>query len=127
MSRNAAIKTIIVTAIVLAAMAVYFFFSPEEWSFFPRCPVKMVTGYDCPSCGAQRALHAALHGDFPGALRYNLFLVVAIPFFVLALLASLMKNRLGRAISLHLLNLKAGIAYVALYCIWWVVRNIIGL
>ncbi len=108
-------------------MAVYFFFSPEEWGFFPRCPIKMLTGYDCPSCGAQRAVHAALHGDFAAALRYNLFLVVAIPFFLLALAASLMKNRLGRAISLNLLNIKAGIAYIALYCIWWVVRNILGL
>ena len=127
MTRRRTIITITVTATALAAAAVYFFNNPEQSNLFPRCPIKMLTGYDCPSCGAQRAIHAALHGNIADAIRYNLFLVVAVPFFLLALAASLLKNRVGRAISLHILTPRAGFAYIVLYIIWWITRNILSI
>lgn len=52
------------------------------------CPVKMVTGYPCPSCGSTRAIHLFFEGRFTDAMMLNplgiasLFLLV----FIVALL-----------------------------------------
>ena len=52
-------------AALLAVMAgvVYFTFDPAQEAYFPRCTFLTLTGYQCPGCGSQRALHALLHGD----------------------------------------------------------------
>ena len=35
------------------------------------CPIKLLTGFPCPACGATRALLALLHGDIQGYLHYH--------------------------------------------------------
>ena len=42
-----------------------------------RCPVKAVTGLDCPGCGGLRMLHDLLHGRLRLATHDNPFLLVA--------------------------------------------------
>ncbi|PTS91859.1 hypothetical protein DBR11_28290 [Pedobacter sp. HMWF019] len=37
-------------------------------NFFLPCPLKQLTGYDCPGCGFQRSLLALLKGDFKDSL-----------------------------------------------------------
>ena len=67
-------STIIAVAtilIVAAIIVVYYLFNPAQYSFFPRCPSKLITGYDCPGCGTQRAFHALLNGNIAEALHYN--------------------------------------------------------
>ncbi len=63
---------------------------------FPRCTVKTLTGLDCPGCGAQRAIHAMLHGHILEALRLNALFVVELPLLVLLLLTSLLPDRFHR-------------------------------
>lgn len=45
----------------------------------PRCMFKLITGYDCPGCGSQRALHAVLNGRFAEAWTANPFVFFAAP------------------------------------------------
>jgi hypothetical protein len=40
----------------------------------PTCPLKAVTGLDCPFCGGLRGTHDLLHGDVGAALNQNLLL-----------------------------------------------------
>jgi hypothetical protein len=40
----------------------------------PLCPLKALTGWDCPFCGGLRGTHDLLHGDVVGALDQNLLL-----------------------------------------------------
>ncbi|MDE5438231.1 DUF2752 domain-containing protein [Elizabethkingia meningoseptica] len=61
---------------------IFYRFNPETSGFFLPCPFKLLTGYDCPGCGSQRAVHALLHGDIQQALRYNPLFVIAIPYVV---------------------------------------------
>lgn len=118
---------LIIAAVLLAAAAIYFTFSPTDSIWFPRCSFKLLTGYNCPSCGAQRAFHAALHGHFTEAIRYNFFLLVGIPYLLAAVVASLGSGRISTWTSTHLLSSTMLWIYVALYCLWWILRNILGL
>ncbi len=41
------------------------------------CPVKLVTGYPCPSCGTTRSITALLHGDVVQAFMINPFGIIS--------------------------------------------------
>ena len=68
------------TGALLAAglLGVYFFLDPEQ-HFFPKCPFLWLSGWKCPGCGSQRAVHHLLHGDVTEALRVNFLFVLAYP------------------------------------------------
>ena len=121
----------IIPAVVVAAGIFYYVEDPAKSFLVPKCPMKMLTGYDCPSCGAQRAIHAFLHGRFLEALSYNLFFVVAIPFLLATAYAVVMVRRPEPSdFTLRLYDFVTSrytlYSYVAVYIIWWVVRNILG-
>ena len=68
-------------AVVAALFVVFLFYynvNPES-GLMPRCTFKLMTGYDCPGCGFQRALHALLHGRAAEAWGYNPFVFFAVP------------------------------------------------
>ena len=46
------------------------------------CPVKALTGLDCPGCGSTRSLGALVRGDLGAALDHHLLLPVALLFVV---------------------------------------------
>lgn len=77
---------------IIAAIAVLFFYNPTEVSFYPRCPSKLITGYDCPGCGSLRGLHALLHGDFAAAWSYNPAIFFAIILTAMIALAGLARD-----------------------------------
>ena len=49
------------------------------YNFYPRCPFRAFTGYDCPGCGLTRALAALLAGDWHGAVHGNALVVGLAP------------------------------------------------
>jgi hypothetical protein len=55
----------------IAAGIVLYFFDPATTAWFPVCPFRALTGWNCPGCGSLRALHALLHLDIGSALRAN--------------------------------------------------------
>jgi Protein of unknown function (DUF2752) len=55
----------------LAGAAILYRFSPQEYSFYPRCPFHALTNLDCPGCGATRAIAELLHGHIAAALHWN--------------------------------------------------------
>ncbi len=50
---------------------------------YPFCPLKAVTGLDCPACGGLRCVHALMNGDIGTALDQNLIAVVVLPMIVI--------------------------------------------
>ncbi len=69
-------------AFLALLIVVYTVFDPTGNAYFPKCPFRMLTGLECPGCGAQRAVHCLLHFDIPGALSHNALLVLSIPYLV---------------------------------------------
>lgn len=122
-SKKLIIKTI-VAIVVVAAMVLYFFVNPEDYEFMPKCVLKQLTGYDCPSCGAQRAFHAVLHGNFTKAISYNPFFVISVPYFLLVLYATFFKNIIATQVRKIAIHKYAIYTYIVLYFAWWIVRNI---
>ena len=68
-----------VAAAGLAGTAVLFRFSPQEYSFYPRCPFYALTGHYCPGCGATRAIAELLHGHVAAALHFNAAVTLLLP------------------------------------------------
>lgn len=103
----------------------YLAFDPATEGLFPRCLILQTTGYRCPGCGGQRALHALLSGQWTEALHHNAFLLVILPVGALSLLTLLAPERtkpLGRVLR-HPLFV-AGIAGLTL--LFTLLRNRYG-
>ena len=104
-----------------------FVFNPTETNFAPQCTFKLLTGLDCPGCGFQRAAHAALHGHFVTAARYNFFLLYALP-YLLGLIVTewCLTGKRQEQWRRVLESCTALKFYVASFLIWGVIRNIFG-
>jgi 4-amino-4-deoxy-L-arabinose transferase-like glycosyltransferase len=59
--------------------AVLYSFPPQEYHFYPVCPLYAFTHLLCPGCGGTRALYQLLHLHFSEAWRLNALVTVAAP------------------------------------------------
>ncbi len=114
-------RLVLGAAALLAAPVVYIGLvdphNPD--SFFPVCPFRLLTGWNCPACGGLRMIHDVLHGDLAAAIADNVLLLVGIP-----LLAgwALLRHRRGKSP----LTISATAAIVSTLLAWTVVRNLPG-
>ena len=106
----------------------YALFNPSTSGWALKCPVKLITGLQCPGCGMQRFLHALLQGHVCEAVSYNYFLVPVLPYLALFPLRELMPRGKARERLSRVIEHKAVIfAYIAAYVVWFIVRNIYNL
>lgn len=61
------------------ALAVVGVVDPSRHALAPPCPLKLLTGLDCPLCGATRATHALLRADVRSAVDRNVLYVASLP------------------------------------------------
>lgn len=107
-------------------LAVYLLFDPLQTAWMPKCPVKVLTGLDCPGCGSQRALHALLTGDVAAAFRFNALLLLLLPY--VAVIAVLEFSGRRHLRLYRVLGSQAAIAIVLVLVVaWTVVRNLFSL
>lgn len=55
-------------------------FPPQQYPFYPQCPIFQYLHLQCPGCGTTRALAALLHGNVAAALRLNALTTLSLPF-----------------------------------------------
>ena len=63
--------------VVSILAALFYFLNPAEHQLFPKCIFYSTTGYHCPGCGSQRAIHSLLHLDFVGVVSNNILFLPA--------------------------------------------------
>lgn len=108
---------------VVAIIVIYSVFDPSVMPF-PRCVFLTLTGWECPGCGSQRALHSLLHLDIVAAWRYNALMVCAIPFVVALVIADSLRTKypaIHKVLNSRLIILIALIVILS----WWLLRNLL--
>jgi len=110
----------------LAAIAVFlFFFNPSspanQW--FPKCPFRLITGWQCPGCGSTRAFYQLLHLHPIAAFKFNPLMVLTLPFLIYGFLGftkSAITGKPYRRIFIPPIYLWA---WLALMIFFWIFRN----
>lgn len=119
------VRVIAAVVVAVALIVIYGSVNPEN-RFFPKCMFLVLTGWKCPGCGSQRAIHALLNGDVGAAWGYNALLVSFIPLVAVMAIASLV--RLRRPGFYNFVNSRWIIWSVfAVVVGWGIVRNVFGL
>lgn len=119
--------TVAILATVIFLLYIYGSFDPtdaEIGKYFPKCPVKLLTGLQCPGCGIQRAIHELLHGDLIGALSQNWFLVFSLSYLLALFITQFLPE--GSPARKFFWGETGGMIYVSLYCAWFIIRNLLG-
>jgi len=114
---------LVVVAILF--IVTYFIFDPSKSSLFPKCPFLVLTGYKCPGCGSQRAIHAILSGDIYTAWHFNAVLVIFLPIIIAYIVAEVMRKKWQR-FYLGMNNPWVILAILFVFIGWWIMRNIFG-
>lgn len=104
----------------------YYAVDPRHCAWLPHCPFRMLTGWECPACGGQRALHSLLHGRLDEALRFNPFLVIAVPYLAVAVWTSFDRGPTAARFRPIVQHRWVIYGYCVLFFVWWVVRNLPG-
>lgn len=91
----------------------------------PGCPIRAVTGFDCPGCGATRAVLSLARGDLGAALDHNLLVTLLLPVLVVVWVQWLLVT-LGRRDAVWQPPPAVARTAVAVVAGWWVVRNLPG-
>lgn len=124
-------KTLIIiigAAVLLPALVfLYMRFNPEGNELFPKCIFHSLTGYKCPGCGSQRAVHYLLNGDIAAAWRMNQLMIVAIPYVILGFPVQLLQEKYKWALWVrkNIYGLTAIWTVLAVVILFWIFRNIL--
>jgi hypothetical protein len=127
MLRTKRVVFCLVIALFVILVIVYGKFNPENSHLFPKCPFKVLTGYKCPGCGSQRALHYLLNLKIGNAIQANALLVFSIPYILLLFFSELLKLKSNFFARLYniLYSTKAIWVVFVIVAIWWLVRNFV--
>lgn len=120
---------LILIVILLAGIAVvYKYLDPAVVPIFPRCPFRLLTGYLCPGCGSQRAIHHLLNLDLLGAWRMNPLLVITLPYLLLGLILKPLSRHNARGTRLldQLYGYRASVVALVVIVLFWIGRNIVA-
>lgn len=108
----------------LLLIGIYYLIDPSDSYLMPKCPFHLLTGYDCPACGIQRAFYYSLHGSWVTALRYNYFLILSVPYLIAVAVTTFIQNKKVEVLKRFIQHPTTIMIFLALTIIWWIVRNI---
>lgn len=109
--------------LLLTGAAYLFVFEPGRMGFFPVCPFRAVTGFNCPGCGTARGLHQLLHGNIIGAFEFNPLLLITLPLLAYFLFAYTRSAITGRAMPQFHIAPRYIWMFTVLVVAFWVFRN----
>jgi len=122
------IKWAIIIVFIIGLLIIYSIFDPANTDLFPKCPFRQITGYKCPGCGSQRAIHHLLSFDIFGAFKDNMLLVVSIPYIITGAIFDLVKQPSQKFLKWRkfFFGTKAIFIVLGIIISFWILRNIYG-
>ena len=72
--------------IILIAIASVFAIALFKYKIGVPCVFHKLTGLYCPGCGATRAIYSLIELDFYQAFRYNMLVIILLPFSLVYLI-----------------------------------------
>ncbi|NOR75511.1 MAG: DUF2752 domain-containing protein [Draconibacterium sp.] len=110
--------------IIFMGLAVLFFvLNPAEHQIFPKCVFHSVTGYYCPGCGSQRAIHSLLHLNFAGVVGNNFLFLPAMLLFIYHYTFSFLNKKLNWKLP-NIFSLKSTPWIIlGVIILFWILRN----
>lgn len=115
---------LILLPLFLGLCILYYVADPSVQRFFPSCPLYRYTGWPCPGCGSQRAIHALLHGDFIKALSYNALLMLFIPLLAVLIWADIFKRK-NPQFYMRVYSPRMTWSILIIALLWWIYRLIL--
>ncbi len=119
-------NSVLLLAALLAGLIgwLYYRFDPAIYPF-PQCPFLLFTGYKCPGCGSQRAVHCLLHGDLGLATQANVLFVLTLPYVLFGMVLEYTPwGRRQLAIRRRWYGYRAALAAFVVICLFWMLRNL---
>jgi hypothetical protein len=120
-------KKILNTGLLIGftALAVFFFLlDPARHEIFPRCIFNSLTGYYCPGCGSQRAIHSLLHLDFAGVVSYNFMFIPALLLIFYHYLHPVFNRLFGWKLPNVFYFRNTPLVILGVILLFWILRNI---
>ena len=118
-------KTIrlMIPVVVLSIGIFYYYIVPDNNIWIPKCPWWLITGTYCPSCGIQRFLHLFLTGQILEAFCMNPFLLISLPYVMLAVIGKWYNiNGVFDNLNKFLYSRMVLLTYTILFFCWWAIR-----
>ena len=98
--------------------------NPSEHRVFPGCPFLTLTGYQCPGCGSQRALHQLIHGNIVQAVALNFLLLPGLVYAGTGYLLSAFYPDKWKEVQPRWYGARAALVAIVVIVVYWVGRNI---
>jgi hypothetical protein len=97
---------------------------PSKNQLFPRCAFNALTGYYCPGCGSQRAIHSLLHLNISGVVAHNFLFLPAVLAIIYHYIYPVLNRWLGwRLPNIFYLKNTPWIIF-GIILLFWLVRNL---
>jgi hypothetical protein len=119
-------KWIMIVALVLGVFLIFNMFNPYQYTFYPKCIFHELTGFKCPGCGSQRAIHYLANLDLVHAFNENALLVLSIPYVLVWGYCKIPSKKSDRLLAFikFLFGRKALFVMLAIVIAFWIIRNI---
>ncbi|MGN8246238.1 DUF2752 domain-containing protein [Cellulomonas soli] len=109
-------------AVAAGLTAVVVWRDPHVGGSLGFCPLRVLTGWACPACGALRATDDLVHGDLAGAWAHNPLWVALTPLLVVMWVRWVARRRAGS--PARPLSPRWGIGGLAVLLVFAVARNL---
>jgi hypothetical protein len=110
--------------VFLGMAALFFVLDPAEHILFPRCIFNTITGYYCPGCGSQRAIHSLLHFNLTGVVSYNALFIPAFLLIFYHYLHPILNNLFGSKLPNIFYFKSTPWIIFGFIIVFWVARNL---
>lgn len=126
------IRQLIIIILGLAALIImvlilkfYYNNNPENSKVMPKCIFYTATGYKCPGCGGQRALHYLLKGEIKKSFLQNplLYLMTGYVFLLIILKIKLIEEIFPK-LSKQITGIYACSFLLITIIAFWILRNV---